>query len=73
MRVTAIELHRGSGMWHGIAIEGDSNYLWYADRDRSRVRFQKQEPGIPNCWMNVDPPRGAEPVVLKAVRLARQS
>jgi hypothetical protein len=48
----------------------NGNYLWYY-LPRRRLRLQKQELGIPNCWMNVDPPNGAKQAVLAAVRTAR--
>jgi hypothetical protein len=59
-------------MWHGTASEGDKNYMWYY-RPRSLLKFTEQERYIPDCWMNVDPPHGAKPAVLKAIRAAKRS
>ena len=69
MMITSIE-HSGSG-WNGAASDGGKNYLWYYWPRRS-LRFQEQDEINPRAWMTVDPPHGAKPAVLKAVRLVRK-
>jgi len=60
IRITGIELHQGSGMWHGTASNGDKKYMWYY-LPRVLLNFTEQEPSIPNCWMNVETPQGESP------------
>jgi hypothetical protein len=57
-------------MWWGTASDHHGNYQWYYE-PRSRLSMMKQEPLIPRCWMNIDPPLGAKRAILKAVRAVR--
>jgi hypothetical protein len=69
MKITTIE-NAGSGMWHGTAIDGDKNYEWFY-QPRSRFMIRKEEPGIPGCFMNIEPPQDARRKVVRAVRAAK--
>jgi hypothetical protein len=56
--------------WWGIASAGTENYQWFYE-PRLWLHMRRQEPLIPKCWMNIDPPHGARRAVLKAIREAR--
>ena len=70
MKITKIEKHTGSRMWHGTATIGARNYMFYF-RPRSFLHMTEQDEINPRCWMNVEPPEGARQIVLKAVRVAK--
>jgi hypothetical protein len=67
MQITGIEFHRGSGMWHGTASEGDKKYMFYY-LPRSLFHMTEQDEMNPRCWMNIEPREGARQIVLRAVR-----
>jgi hypothetical protein len=57
-------------MWWGTAIDGNKNYEWFYT-PRSRLRVREEEPRIPGCFMNIEPPHGARRKIVKAVRAAK--
>ena len=71
MKITTINkpMKRGT-MWWGTAIEGEKNFDWFYV-PRSRLCVREEEPGIPGCFMNIEPPHGAGRKVVKAVRAAK--
>jgi hypothetical protein len=69
MNITSIEMHAGSGMWHGTATHAGKHLLWYF-RPRSWLHVQEQDDINPRCWMNVDAPQGMRQIILKAIRTA---
>jgi hypothetical protein len=62
----------GTSVWSGKAKIGKRNLEWFY-RPRGWLHVREQEPGLPRCWMNVDPPYGAREQVLRAVRRAKRS
>jgi hypothetical protein len=70
MKITKIEKHTGSGIWHGTAIVGGKNHTWFY-QPRSFLHMAVQDEINPRCFMNLEPPDGARQVVLKAVRIAK--
>jgi hypothetical protein len=71
-RIDAPLKHQGRiTMWSGLASSGAENYEWFY-QPRRHFAVRKQEPQIPKCWMNVDPPKGMKRAVLKVVRAARR-
>jgi hypothetical protein len=70
MKITKIEKHTGSGMWHGTATIGAKNYEWFYE-PRRRFAAREQNDRNPRCWMYVEPPPGAKRAVLRAVRMAK--
>jgi hypothetical protein len=58
MKVTGMEFQDGAGIWHGTSCNGVKKYMWYY-RPRTLFSFTEQDPSIPNCWMNAEPPEGA--------------
>ena len=71
MKITRIDAPiKGRKVWSGTASDGGNNYEWFYG-PRSNFAVRKQEPRMPKCWMDVDPPAGLKPAVLKAVRAAR--
>jgi hypothetical protein len=68
MKVTSInKLMKRCAQWWGTASSGDEKYEWFYE-PRSYVQMRKEEPQIPGCFMNIDPPAGAKEAILKAVR-----
>jgi hypothetical protein len=58
-------------MWSGTAVNDGKRCLWYY-APRSRLCIQEEEPGIPNCFMNMDElPQGARCKIVNAVRSER--
>jgi hypothetical protein len=72
MKITHIEKHVGSGMWHGTAVVSGKNHTWYF-RPRSFLHMAVQDEINLRYFMNIDPPAGARQVVLKAIRTAKAS
>ncbi len=70
MKITSIEKHAGSGIWHGTAAASARNYPWFYE-PRSGLRMQAQDEINPRCWMNVEAPTGARQIVLSAVLAAK--
>jgi hypothetical protein len=70
MKITSIEFHQGSGMWHGHAVAGGKNHEWFY-RPRERLLVREQDDLNPKCWMNIETPEGARKAIVKAVRKAR--
>jgi hypothetical protein len=72
MKITSIaKPDPGANIWSGKAKIGNRNLEWFY-WPRHWLHVREQDEINPRCWMNVDPPAGARPAVLKAVRLARQ-
>lgn len=70
VKITRIERHAASGMWHGMATGAAKNYEWFY-QPRSFLHMREQDDINPRCWMNVEPPTSAKPAVLRAIRTAK--
>src|ERR1700694_5760563 len=66
MKITSIN----KPMKRGTAIEGEKNYEWFYE-PRSRLCVREEEPRIPGCFKNIEPPHGARRKIVKAVRAAK--
>jgi hypothetical protein len=71
MKITSINKPmKRCTMWWGTAIEGEKNYEWFYT-PRSRLCVREEEPRIPGCFMNIEPPHGARRKIVKTVRTAK--
>jgi hypothetical protein len=57
-------------LWWGTAIAGDDKFEWFY-QPKLYLHMRREEPRIPGCWMNLDPPRRAKRAVLEAIRVAK--
>jgi hypothetical protein len=71
-KITTIKrpLKRGI-MWSGTAVNDGKRCLWYY-APRFRLSIKEEEDGIPNCFMDIDPPTGARGKILNAVRSSQE-
>ena len=70
MKITSINKPmKRCTQWWGTAMNGERNHLWFYE-PRRRLRKHEQDNRNPHCWMNVEPPANARPIVLKAVGTA---
>jgi hypothetical protein len=60
---------QSDGQWWGDALNGDRKCHWFY-MPRSHLHIQEEEPGIPRCFNNIDPPQGARRKIVAAVRSA---
>ncbi len=71
MKITAINKPmKRCTQWWGTAIDGDKNYEWFY-QPRRWLHMREEDPGIPGCFMNVNPPPPAKQAVLTAIRAAK--
>ncbi|MDQ1387460.1 MAG: hypothetical protein QOF56_914 [Acidobacteriaceae bacterium] len=71
LQITSVEKPLPSCMlWSGTASEGNKKYEWFYE-PRRWLHMRKQEPLMPRCWMDVEPPDGARRLVVKVIRAAK--